>query len=63
MLLSAHPKRQGEGRSRTRWYTQRAGLTRYSWRGKNKGRGRKWEKEESKEKKRLLMRACVWKVS
>jgi len=48
MLLSVHPKRRGGGRSRARWYAQRAGLTRYSWRGRNKGRGR-WERQRKGE--------------
>jgi len=50
MLFSAYPKRRGGGRSRARWYAQRAGLTRYSWRGKNKGRGR-WEQRKGEDEK------------
>jgi len=59
MLFSAYPKRRGGGRSRARWYAQRTGLTRYSWRG-NKGRGRRWEgegkrkEEEQKEKNYII---------
>jgi len=52
MLFSAYPKRRGGGRSRARWYAQRAVLTRYSWRGRRwekrgkQGRGKQEEKEE-----------------
>jgi len=54
MLLSAQPKRRGGGRSRARWYAQRAGLTRYSWRGRRNQRWEKKEKEEEGEKKYII---------
>jgi len=50
MLFSAYSKRRGGDRSCARWYAQRAGLTRYSWKG-NKGRGRRWERQGKGEEK------------